>query len=178
MANINLQRVGTQTFETYINDEGSERWIGISSIDLPEFSFKAIDMAGAGILGDISFPVPGMTENLETTLHLRTLQPEIFKMGSKDAHDLTLRSAQTTYDSALGKTQVEKTKINFRGMANKVANGKFEVASETESEITFALMYIKITINDKDCLELDKMNSIYKVNGVDQLVAMREAVGL
>ena len=55
--------------------------------------------------------------------------------------------------------------------------GKFERASETESESTLNLDYIKIEVGGKEILEYDKFNFFFTVNGVDYLAGTRTAIG-
>ena len=55
--------------------------------------------------------------------------------------------------------------------------GKFEKASETESESTLNLDYIKIWVDGNEILECDKLNYIFRVNGEDYMAGTRTAVG-
>jgi len=48
----------------------------------------------------------------------------------------------------------------------------------SDTKNTFEVDYIKISIDGKERVELDKYNYICKVDGVDYLSAVREALGL
>lgn len=178
MANINVQNLFTQAFEIYLNDSGSERMLGIGTLDLPEISNKTVDISGTGMAGEVSAAVPSVYESGEATIHMRTIDNKISKLSTVNAHDLTFRSAQSNYDAGTGKMSVQGVKINMRGFTKKVALGKFESASETETEVTFEYVYLKITVDGTVIQEIDKFNYIDKRNGVDQLAATRTKLGL
>ena len=42
-----------------------------------------------------------------------------------------------------------------------------------EAEVEMEILYIKIEVNNKTVLELDKLNFIYVLNGVDMLAKIR-----
>ena len=43
---------------------------------------------------------------------------------------------------------------------------------------TMALRYLKVTIGGREVIEVDKVNMIRRVNGVDQLATIRTAIGV
>lgn len=174
MANINEVRAGQTIYEAYY---GASRYIGLTTIDLPEFAAQSIDLEGAGIAGTMSMTFPGMFDNLETTLHWRTIQSDLTFLMSHQAHTLTLRSSQNVYDAAKGTFRAQAVKIVIRGVPQKMTLGKLEKASETDSESTLNLDYIKIWVDGSEVLEYDKLNFIFRVNGVDYLSGTREAIG-
>ena len=46
-----------------------------------------------------------------------------------------------------------------------------------DTQIEFEVPYMKIELDGKERVELDKYNYIYKVDGVDQLADVRAALG-
>ena len=174
MATTNEVRAGQTIYEAYY---GSSRYIGLTTVDLPEFTAASLDLEGPGIAGTMSMTFPGMFDNIECTLHWRTIQGNLTWLMSHQAHTLTLRSSQNIYDAGSGKFRAQAVKILIRGVPQKMTLGKLEKASETESESTLNLDYIKIWVDGKEVLEYDKFNYIFKVNGVDNLNGTRSAIG-
>lgn len=59
--------------------------------------------------------------------------------------------------------------------SNAAVLGKLAVSASTETKSEFELSYIKIEINDKEHLEIDKFNFICKIDGIDYLAQVRGA---
>ena len=55
--------------------------------------------------------------------------------------------------------------------------GKFEVAKMTDTT-SFERMYLKLTINGKVVIELEKLNCVCKIGDTDLMAEVREALGL
>ncbi len=175
MADINVLRSNLIIYEVYY---GSSRLLGTSTIDLPELNYINAEVSGAGIAGDFNMVSPGMMDNLELTLHWRTPHKDVSKLLAFEAHTLTLRGALNNYETASGVPIQEAIKIVVRGLPQKMTLGKFERATETESESTLNLDYIKITVGGKELLEYDKFNFVFRVNGTDYMRGTRTAIGL
>lgn len=174
MADINVLRSNLIIYEVYY---GTSRLMGTSTIDLPELNYINAEVSGAGILGDFNMVSPGMMDNLEMTLHWRTIHGDLSKLFAFKAHTLTLLGAMNNYETSEGKLKAPKVKIVVRGLPQKMTLGKFERASETESESTLNLDYIKITVAENKIFEYDKFNYVFSVNGVDYMAKTRAAVG-
>lgn len=174
MATINTIRSNTIIYEVYY---GKDILLGTSTIDLSEINYNNTEISGAGILGDFNMVSPGMVDNMELTLHWRTIHSDLTLLSAPKAHTLTLRSAQNNYGAATGVLGVQAVKIVARGLPQKMTLGKLEKAAETESESTLNLDYLKILVGGKKIFELDKFNYVFKVNGEDYLKSVRTAVG-
>lgn len=153
------------------------RYVGLVTIDLPEFSNILTDINGAGIAGDFSMPSPGMLEDMEITLHWHTPQSDVTFLLGHQAHELTLMGSQNVYDSGTGKFRAQPIKIMLRGVPHKLTLGKFERASETDTENSLGIDYIKISIDGSEVIEYDKFNFVFRVNGQDFMAGTRTAIG-
>lgn len=174
MADINVLRSNLIIYEVYYN---SSRLLGTSTIDLPEFNYINSEVSGAGIAGDFNMVSPGMMENLEMTLHWRTIHSDLSQLLGFSSHMLTLRGALNNYETAGGYMIQEQIKIVARGVPQKMTLGKFERASETESESTLNLDYIKIEVDGEKLVEYDKFNFVFEVNGIDHMLGVRTMIG-
>ena len=64
------------------------------------------------------------------------------------------------------------------GVPKTTELGKLDVGTTSDTKTTLEVNYIKVTIDGKDVLELDKFNYICSIGGVDYLAEVREALGL
>jgi len=173
-AAINELASNLTIFEAYQN---GGRLIGLVTIDLPEFSTINTDISGAGIAGDFAMPSPGMLEDMEVTLHWHAVNTNLTFLFGHRAHELTLLGSQNVYDSGRGEFRGQQVKIFLRGVPHKMTMGKFERASETESETVLGIDYIKISIDSREVIEYDKFNYIFRVNREDFLADTRSNIG-
>lgn len=174
-SNFAITRGNMTGFETYY--EG-RRFLGMTTVDLPDFNFKTVTLSGPGIMGDFDFPGLGHTESLELTLNWRTINDDLMVLAEQKAHDITLRGSQQNYNQAGKQIASEAVRIDFRGIPKQATLGKFEHVSETESKSVFELVTLHIYIADVLKLKYDKVNYICEINGVDYLKDYRANVGL
>lgn len=174
-SNFAITRGMMTGFEVY--NEGT-RFLGMATVDLPELNFKTNTLNGPGIMGDLDFPGLGHTENLEITLHWRTINTDLIELAEQKAHDITLRGSQQNYDQAGKKIASEAVRIDFRGLPKGATLGKFEHVEQTDSESLFEVITLHIYIAGIQKVKYDKVNYICEINGVDYLKDYRANVGL
>ncbi|RTO93754.1 phage major tail tube protein, partial [Enterobacter hormaechei] len=56
--------------------------------------------------------------------------------------------------------------------------GSVKVGEDTSHKYTLKNTYVKITIDSTVVLEVDALNMVLKVNGVDKSAALRKALGI
>ena len=82
---------------------------------------------------------------------------------------------------ASAKTGEYKTcaiKVLVVGTPKSTELGKFDMGTTTGTANTLETSYIKVTIDGKPMVEIDKYNYVCVINGVDYLKGSREALGL
>lgn len=147
-----------------------------ASFDLPEINQKTSTVAGGGINGEIDSPTIGQFEKLEQTVKFNTLYSSAMDMLSpKNTVNITFRSAQQVYDKN-GGYDFKGLRIVERGRVKSFKLGKIEKSETMDSEITLELTYILVEVDGKALLEIDKLNSVYKVNGEDMLAEINALV--
>lgn len=175
MGNVNTVRDKLINFEVF---SGGVRKLGMADATLPKIKSKTSTLSGAGIGGEIEMPTTGQTESLELEINWRTINEDISELSAMKAHDLELRGANEQYDAGTGEIKTQAVKINVRGLPKEVDLGSFKPADHTDTKTTLELVYIKITIDGTRKVEIDKLNYIYYVNGVDYMESVRKALGL
>ena len=157
--------------------ENGNRFLGLADeIELPSFENITEEMRGAGIAGSWNSTTPGHFGPMEITLKFRTFTAEIAEIFSKSGERITARAAQQTYNTSTGQIAQRGLKITFQTLPKNIALGKIAIGAPTESSITQEIVYIKIAYDDKEVIEYDKMNFIFKVNGVDMLKQVRDLI--
>lgn len=88
--------------------------------------------------------------------------------------NLTLRSSIQYVDKESGGTiSSQGMRVVFRGRPTAYNLGTLSQGSLMNASITLEVTYILIEIGGKTLFELDKLNSVFKVNGVDLLEDIR-----
>lgn len=145
--------------------------IGISDeVTLPSFEPTTAAVSGAGILGEFEDAVLGQFKSMTSEIPFRSLYTDAFSLMSINTPlSITLRGTEQYMDSSTGISGEVAVKIVQKGKFKGFEAGKMKIGEGTGSKIKMELFYIKIEVDGKSKLELDKFNSVYKVNGVDQL---------
>ena len=66
----------------------------------------------------------------------------------------------------------------MRALPKEMDVGKLDPASQTDSTNQMSVLYFQEKINDKKRIEIDKLNYIFEVDGVDYFEPVRAALGL
>lgn len=155
-----------------------KKLVGISDeVTLPDFEALTETLSGAGILGEIDEPLLGHFKASEMEIPFRTLNEYMFRLASMSkALNLTLRSSTQTIDTGNINTGAMPSRIVVKGKNKALTGGKLKQGEGTGSSIKVEITYILIEVNGSKKFELDKLNFVYKVNGVDLLAAIRKQV--
>jgi P2 family phage contractile tail tube protein len=97
-------------------------------------------------------------------------------LNTTEALLLTLRGSLQVTDKSTNATDYIGIKIVVRGKCVKYQPGKVDAGKKTDAEVDLAIAYIKIAIDGKVQVELDKLNLTYKLNGVDLLEKVKSQI--
>jgi P2 family phage contractile tail tube protein len=159
-----------------VYDEG-EKLVGVAGeITLPNLEAMTETISGAGIAGEYESATPGHFRSITTEIPFRTILDHSFKLMVPGGRTITLRASQQSYDVAGGEIQHRGLKIVLKVMPKGLDLGKLAVGSPTDTKNSLEVLYIKIVENNKTLLELDKLNFIFIVNGIDVLAAIRDQI--
>lgn len=161
-----------------VYNDAAKKLIGISGeIELGDLEAITDTIEGAGVLGEIEDPVTGQFSSLKIKIPFSVLYEDLFSlMNTTKPPQLTLRASMQCMDPTTGETGYYPVKIVVRGKASKTGLGKVTKGKKGEPEIELEILYIKIMINNKTTLELDKLNFKFVLNGVDMLKKVRDQV--
>lgn len=154
-----------------------DKMIGVTaSLDLPEVGMKTSTTSGMGINGDIDSPAIGLFESLEQEVNFNTLYSSYQDMLSPlKTVNLTFRAAQQVYDKT-GGYAFKGLRVVEMGRVKKFKPGKIEKGESMEASVTIELTYLLIENDGVKLCEIDKLNGVYVVGGVDMLAEIRNLV--
>ena len=153
------------------------KMIGVAaSVTLPEINMKSSTVSGVGVSGEIDSPTIGQFESMEQEIQFNTLYSSAMDMLSPLATvNLTFRAAQQVYDKT-GGYNFKGLRVVEMGRVKKFNPGKIEKGEAMEATVTLELTYIMVEVDGSVLLEADKLNGVYKVNGVDMLAGVNELI--
>lgn len=147
----------------------------VTEVALPKLSRKMEEFRAGGMNAPMETD-HGM-EKLEMQWKCGGLMDQALKQfGVTDHAGVMLRFAGA-YQRDDG-SAVDAVQIVVRGRHKEIDMGSAKPGDNTEFSVTSTLTYYKLTLNNTDVIEIDALNMIEKVDGVDRLAEQRRALGL
>lgn len=158
-----------------VYNDKAKKLIGISGeIELPDFESITETLEGSGILGEIEDAVTGQFAAMVVKIPFSVLYEDLFSIvNTTKPPQLTLRASMQCMDPTTGETGYYPVKIVVKGKCKKYSLGKVVKGKKMDPNVELEVLYIKIQINSKTTIELDKLNFKYVLNGVDMLAKIR-----
>lgn len=154
----------------------AKSWMGeVAEVVLPKLARKMEGHRGGGMDGEIDIDLGQQKLEMETSC--AGIMEQVFdQYGITDASGVMLRfSGAYQRDDASGTDAVE---VVVRGRHSEIDMGKAKTGDKTDFKVKSTLTYYKLSINGKEKIEIDLLNMVFKVNGVDRLAEQRKACGL
>jgi len=159
-------------FNVYTNNT---KLVGITGeVTLPSLEALTSTVSGTGILGELETVNIGHFGSTTVELTWKVLLDKTFNLLTYSGEALILRGAIQRINN--GKVDQIGVKITLKWMPKALDMGKLAQNAQMESKNTLEVFYIKVEINGKTTLELDKLNYVFKVNGKDQLSAIKKLI--
>jgi len=158
------------------NDANS--YVGVvKSVTLPPIGRKMESYRGGGMNGpvkaDLGFSDDGIQFEWKTGgLDLIALR----QFGAVNASGVALRFSGAFQRDDTG--DVSAVEVVMRGRHETIEMGDAQPGEDTEHSITTTCSYYKLIVDNEDIIEIDLLNFIENVNGVDMLEKQRAAIGL
>ncbi|MGL5376877.1 MAG: phage major tail tube protein [Cetobacterium sp.] len=162
-------------FTCYVN--GSTELAGMVDLTLPTIEYMSETISGAGISGEIDSITPGHTSAMNFSVNFRSLVDKNLSLTKPESYAFEVKGALQETDSKTQATTVKKLTVAVRGFPKKTELGKLGVAKPTDSNQEFTCEYLKVNIDGKTAIEIDKHNMVFMVDGKDYLAETRAALG-
>ena len=165
----------TTAFKVYHNGNYE---LGIATVDLPEIAYVTDTLSGAGIAGELDTPVQGHFQSMQTTLHFRTVTAQALSLLQTTGGTITLMASQQDVDTGAIALVDTGLKIVIKYLPHTVSLGTEESGASTDTSVELEVTYLKIEIEGRELVEIDKLNYKHVVDGVDLLANVRRNVGM
>lgn len=145
----------------------------VQTLTLPTLTTKMEEFRGGGMDAPVELDM-GM-EKLEGTFELAEYNPDIialFGLASAETR-LTARGAMRRD----GENAVAAV-VNMTGSIKELDPGDWTAGDMATGTFGYSLRYFKLTVDGRDLVEIDKVNMIRRINGVDQLESIRTVIGV
>jgi len=147
----------------------------VEEIDLPKLTRKVEEYRAGGMNGPIEVDLGGDKLEMETTYG--GLMRDILKQfGTTTVDGAMLRFAGAYQVEDTG--SVDAVEIVVRGRHTEIDFGKAKAGAKDPFKVKSALSYYKLTVNGEEWIEIDHVNFIERVFGVDRIAEQRKAIGL
>ena len=160
-----------KNFSLFIDGRGMAGLI--QTMTLPTLTTKMEEFRGGGMDAPIELDM-GM-EKLEGTFELAEYNPDVialFGLASADTQ-LTARGAIRSD----GEPAVAVV-VNMTGNIKEMDPGDWAAGDMSTGTFTYSIRYFKLTVGGRELVEVDKVNMIRRIDGVDQLESIRTAIGV
>ena len=149
----------------------------VKSLTLPALGRKMEAYRGGGMNGpvkaDLGMSDDGIQFEWKTGgLDLISLR----QFGAVNASSVALRFSGPYQQDDTG--EVSNVEVVVRGRHETIEMGDAQPGEDTEHSMTTTCSYYKLTVDGEEIIEIDLLNFVEKVNGVDMLEKHRTAIGI
>ena len=147
----------------------------IAEVNLGKIAEKVIAISAGGLLGEIDSPV-GL-EKFEVELKSAGLCDRLLaKFGAAGVGSTLLRFAGAYQEDIEG--SVKAAELIVRGRIPEIDPGSAKMGDKTEGSTKMTGVYLKWTVSGRVLIEIDWLNCIFIVYGVDRYAGIRAAMGI
>lgn len=150
----------------------------VNSVTLPKLTRKLESYRGAGMNGSTSIDMGLDDDALTVEWTIGGLPDDDLwsQYAVPGASDVPLRFSGSYQRDDTG--DVSGVEIVLRGRHKEIDGGENKQVENTETKITTQCTYYKLIVDGKELIEIDVVNMIEKVNGIDRLAQHRQHLGL
>lgn len=158
------------------NDANS--YVGVvKSVTLPPLGRKMESYRGGGMNGPVKADLGFSDDGIQFEWKLGGLDLIVLRQfGAVNAAGVALRFAGAFQQDDT--EEVSAVEIVMRGRHETIEMGDAQPGEDTEHSVTTTCTYYKLIVDNEDIIEIDLLNFIEKVNGVDMLEKQRAAIGI
>lgn len=146
-----------------------------SEVTPPKLTRKMDEWRGGGM--DAPVKIDLGQEAMQGTVKIRGDSPELLKKWGVTTHDgVGMRLRRAIKSDSGG--QVQAVEEVWRGRFSEIDQGSYKSGDPNEKSYMAELSYYRHTIDGQVIMEIDVVNMICIVDGVDVLQAQRDALGI
>ena len=172
MANIVPEK--SNNFTVYVDREEQS---GIAEGSFPNVSSMTSEIRGAGIAGVIESPGLGHMQSITVELTWRVITDKFLDLLKPGGHELDMYAEHMSFDAGRGEYVSRSINVYMKAVTKEYELGRLVVNDSAETKTTHEVYYMKLFVDGREELEIDKYNFIYRVRGTDYLSETRRALG-
>ncbi len=173
MANIYELPDKINLFNVY---DGKTRLVGVSAeVQLPSFDPLTDTLNVAGLAGEIESEVVGSFGSMKMEIPFENLYEDFFSFAAS-TNPIVIRGSMEVFDTQTQAKDSRAIVITVKGRTLNINPGTLKKGGKGNPSVTKEITYIKITIEGATQVELDKLNSIFVLGGVDLLAKVRSQI--
>lgn len=173
-----INKVGELLNDWRVYREGSDDFVGATSVEIAGLSTKTADISGIGVLGEISAPVVAHFESIEVTINWRVPTQTSIVITGAEPIALELYGDIQNFDGGANQHIHQQIKVTIRGRGKNYEGGTFEAMNTMDGSNTIETHYLKYELDGKEILLIDKYAYIFRVNGVDRMAEIRKNIAM
>ena len=153
-------------------------WMGIAeSVTLPKFTRKLENYRGGGMPGSVGIDLGLDDRALDTEMTIGGTEALLFKqMGKATVDGVQMRFTGSIQRDDTG--AISAVEVVMRGRHKEYDGGENKQGESGTTKMSTECAYYQLTIDGKEVIEIDVINMVMKVDGVDRLAEHRRAIGL
>ncbi len=155
-------------------------FLGKAEIELPKVAQEIVEHEGMGVSGKVEFPLPGITDKMEGKIKFNSFNGDALKRFyyASQAQQIDAWGSVQSYNKQSGTMDEFPVRVTIRGFFKEVDLPPFKKAQKDGPEVSYSAVYYKLVVNGEEVVEIDPLNYIYKVGGVDLLEKTRANLGM
>jgi uncharacterized protein len=151
-------------------------WLGqVSEITLPKLARTFEDYRGGGMDAAVKIDMGGQPLECEWTAG-GLIRDALRSFGATQIDAFQLRFLGAYQSDSNGK--VQKVEISMRGRHEEIDMGAAKAGDENSHKFKTAISYYRLSVDNFVEVEIDVMNMVFTVGGLDRLGDVREAIGI
>lgn len=158
----------TVQYAVYNRTSGSSKFVGDTTVlARPNLELLTDTIKGAGILGEVDMPTISQLGSMSYEITLRKQNDDAVALFEQKNQEIEVRWVSDYVDSTTGNSSVIANKDIVKGMPKSLSGGSIENNTQNESTVVLEVLYIKHIQNGVTKYEIDKLNNVFIINGVD-----------
>lgn len=145
----------------------------IGTVTLPKLALETQDWRGGGMFGKVKLDMGLDALEMEFSTG-GPMRDVLRQFGVTNASGVFLRFAGAYQNDSTG--DVDTVEVTVRGRHTEIEMGEAKAGEPGEFKVKSALTYLRVDWNGVEELEIDLLNMIFRVGGVDRLEEIRNAI--
>ncbi|HHQ6590203.1 TPA: phage major tail tube protein [Serratia fonticola] len=163
-------------FMNLFNDANNYQGI-VEELTLPKLTRKLEAYRGGGMNGSASADLGIDDGALDAEFTLGGIEAQIYtQWGIAKVDGVALRFMGSFQRDDTG--EISAVEVIMRGRFSEFDSGNYKQGDNTQTKLSAKNTYYKLTMDGKVLIEIDTVNMVEIVDGVDRLAEHRRAIGL